>query len=91
MHTMLMLLAEITPTTISWSPSVGIIMSAANLFAVFIGYFAIKNPGKSQGLPVPQLASKKPFGLAELLATMSFGHILGAGLVLGLASTGALH
>ncbi len=36
------------------------------------------------------LASKKSFGLPELLATMSFGHILGAGLVLGLSNAGIL-
>ena len=84
---MLMLLAQIAPTTANWSLSVGVIMSFANLFAVIIGYFAIQNTGKGKGLPVPQLASKKTFGLPELLATMSFGHILGAGIVLGLAST----
>jgi photosystem I subunit 10 len=65
-------------------------MSFANLFAIIIGYFAIQNTGEGKGLPLPQLASKKTFGLPELLATMSFGHILGAGIVLGLASTGVL-
>ena len=87
---MLILLAQTVPTTTSWNLSVAIIMSFANLFAFIIGYFAIQNTGKGKGLPVPQLASKKTFGLPELLATMSFGHILGAGIVLGLASTGAL-
>ena len=87
---MLTLLAQIAPNTANWSLSVGVIMSFANLFAVIIGYFAIQNTGKGKGLPVPQLASKKTFGLPELLATMSFGHILGAGIVLGLASTGVL-
>jgi photosystem I subunit X len=31
----------------------------------------------------------KGFGIPELLATTSFGHILGAGMILGLRSTGA--
>ena len=30
------------------------------------------------------------FGIPELLATMSFGHILGAGFILGLSNAGAL-
>ncbi|MEB3247847.1 MAG: photosystem I reaction center subunit PsaK [Microcystaceae cyanobacterium] len=90
MNLLMLTLAQLTPTTPSWSLSVGIIMSFCNLLAVVIGYFAIQKTGQGQGLPVPQLASKKTFGLPELLATMSFGHILGAGLVLGLASTGTL-
>ncbi len=90
MYTMQLFLAQAIPTTSNWNLSVGIIMSFANLFAVIIGYFAIQNTGKGKGLALPQLASKKTFGLPELLATMSFGHILGAGIVLGLSSTGAL-
>lgn len=90
MNINLLFLADLTPTTAAWSLSVGIIMTACNLFAFVVGYFAIQNTGRGTGLPVPQLASKKTFGLPELLATMSFGHILGAGLVLGLASTGVL-
>ncbi|MGL5033168.1 MAG: photosystem I reaction center subunit PsaK [Microcystaceae cyanobacterium] len=86
----LLTLATAIPTTPTWSLSVGIIMSFCNLFAFIIGYFAIQNTGKGKGLPVPQLAAKKTFGLPELLATMSFGHILGAGIVLGLGSTGVL-
>ncbi|MEB3175612.1 MAG: photosystem I reaction center subunit PsaK [Cyanobacteriota bacterium] len=90
MNTTILLLADLTPTTAPWSLSVGVIMSFSNLFAVLVGYFAIQKTGRGQGLPVPQLASKKTLGMPELLATMSFGHILGAGLVLGLASTGVL-
>jgi photosystem I subunit 10 len=86
----LFLLAQVTPTTAQWSLSIGLIMSFCNLFAFVIGYFAIQKTGQGTGLPLPQLASKKTFGLPELLATMSFGHILGAGMVLGLASTGIL-
>lgn len=86
----LFLLAQLTPTTAQWSPSIGLIMSFCNLFAFIMGYFAIQKTGQGAGLPLPQLASKKTFGLPELLATMSFGHILGVGMVLGLSSTGIL-
>ncbi|MEB3160407.1 MAG: photosystem I reaction center subunit PsaK [Synechocystis sp.] len=85
-----LLLAQAAPITASWNLSVGIIMCTCNLFAFVIGYFAIQNTGKGKNLSLPQLASKKTFGLPELLATMSFGHILGAGMILGLASGGIL-
>ncbi|GBF82009.1 photosystem I reaction center subunit PsaK [Aphanothece sacrum] len=78
------------PTTASWNLSVCIIMIFANLFAFIIGYFAIQNTGAGPDLPLPQLAAKKQFGLPELLATGSFGHILGAGIILGLSSSGIL-
>ncbi len=76
--------------TVEWNPSVGLTMIICNLVAIVIGYFAIQNTGKGPNLPVPQLASRKSFGVPELLATMSFGHILGAGLILGLANAGVL-
>jgi photosystem I subunit 10 len=65
-------------------------MIASNLVAVFIGRFAIKNPGTGPDLPVGKPALWKNFGLAELLATFSFGHILGAGFILGFANAGLL-
>ncbi len=87
----IMILAEAAPiTTTSWNLSVGIIMITANLFSFIIGYFAIQKTGQGPDLPLPQLASKKKFGLPELLATASFGHILGAGIILGLSNAGLL-
>jgi photosystem I subunit 10 len=90
MNSTLILLANTTPLTVTWNSSVAIIMIFCNLFAFFIGYFAIQNTGAGPDLPLPQLASRKNFGLPELLATASFGHILGAGMVLGLSSAGIL-
>ncbi len=87
----IMILAEAAPiTTTSWNLSVGIIMITANLFSFIIGYFAIQKTGQGPDLPLPQLASKKKFGLPELLATASLGHILGAGIILGLSNGGLL-
>ena len=89
--TLLPLLAQTSsPATIGWSPSVGIIMITCNLFAIFIGYSAIQQTGFGPSLPFPQLASRKTFGLPELLATTSLGHILGAGMILGLSNAGIL-
>ena len=77
-------------TTTEWNFSVAIIMIFCNLLAVVIGRFAIKQAGVGPDLPVGKPALWKNFGLAELLATFSFGHILGAGMILGLANAGAL-
>jgi photosystem I subunit X len=87
----LILAAQSTvPTTTPWNPSIAVIMIFCNLVAIVIGYFAIQNTGAGPNLPVPQLASRKSFGVPELLATTSFGHILGAGIILGLSSAGIL-
>jgi photosystem I subunit X len=79
-----------TATTANWSPSVAIVMIAANLFAIAIGYYAIQRRGVGPALPVELPAMFTGFGIPELLATASFGHILGAGFILGLSNAGLL-
>lgn len=78
------------PQTVSWNYNVAIVMISANLLAVFIGRFAIQKAGVGPDLPVSKPALWRKFGFAELLATFSFGHILGAGFVLGLSNAGLL-
>lgn len=78
------------PTTPEWSPSVGLVMILCNLFAFAIGRFAIQRKGTGPDLPVSKPAILSSFGIPELLATASFGHILGAGVILGLSNAGAL-
>lgn len=78
------------PQTVEWNFNVALVMISANLFAVFIGRFAIQQAGIGPDLPVGKPALWKKFGLPELLATLSFGHILGAGFVLGLSNAGLL-
>ena len=82
-----LLLANV-PTTVEWNPSIAIVMILCNIFAIVIGYFTIQKTGFGPALPIPQLAAKKSFGVAELLATASLGHILGAGIILGLSNAG---
>jgi photosystem I subunit X len=79
-----------TARTASWSPGVAAIMITCNLFAIAIGYYAIKNRGVGPQLPVEMPAMFTGFGIPELLATTSFGHILGAGMILGLSNAGLL-
>ncbi|MCC0178761.1 photosystem I reaction center subunit PsaK [Waterburya agarophytonicola K14] len=84
------LAVQYTPSTIDWNPSVAIIMIICNLFCIAIGRYAIQNSGKGPSLPVPKPEVWDNFGLPELLATTSLGHILGAGIILGLGNAGVL-
>lgn len=87
----LLIAAQVTtPHTVAWSPATALVMIFCNVLAIIIGYYAIQKPGRGPALPIPQLASRKPFGVPELLATASFGHILGAGMILGLSNAGIL-
>ena len=81
----------VVPRTVEWNLSVALIMIFCNLFAIAVGRFAIQKPGSGPDLPVGNKpAIWKNFGLSELLATASFGHLLGAGMILGLANAGIL-
>jgi photosystem I subunit 10 len=86
----LILAAHSTPTTVEWNQSVALIMIFCNLFAIAVGRYAIQRPGEGPDLPVPKPELWDNFGLAELLATTSLGHILGAGIILGLGNAGVL-
>jgi photosystem I subunit 10 len=86
----LILAAHSTPTTVEWNPSVALIMIFCNLFAIAVGRYAIQRPGEGPDLPVPKPELWDKFGLPELLATTSLGHILGAGIILGLGNAGVL-
>ena len=78
--------------TVEWSFSVAIIMILCNVFAIVIGYYGIskENRGKGPALPVSLPRIFTGFGFPELLATASLGHLLGAGVILGLANAGVL-
>ena len=78
------------PSTIDWSPSVALVMIMSNLFCIAIGRYAIQNSGQGPNLPVPKPEVWDNFGIPELLATTSLGHILGAGIILGLGNAGVL-
>jgi photosystem I subunit 10 len=81
------LLAAVPPT-LEWSPKVAIVMIIANVLAIAIGKFTIKYPSADPQLPSPSLFGG--MGLPALIGTTSFGHILGAGAILGLGYLGAL-
>lgn len=76
------------PTTLEWSPKVAIVMIICNVIAIAFGKLTIKYPSSGPALPSPDLFGG--FGLPALLGATSFGHLLGAGVILGLASLGAI-
>ena len=90
MNTLLSLVAQASVVTPEWSPQVALIMITCNVFAIVIGRSAIQKAGTGPSLPVSLPSLFEGFGLPELLATTSFGHILGAGMILGLANAGLL-
>ncbi|ELR98501.1 photosystem I reaction center subunit PsaK [Gloeocapsa sp. PCC 73106] len=88
LNTGLVLLAATVPTTLVWSVKVGIVMAICNIIAIAIGKYGIQQPNAGPALPAPAFFGD--MGLPALLATTSFGHVLGAGVILGLANIGAL-
>ncbi|PZV15503.1 MAG: photosystem I reaction center subunit PsaK [Pseudanabaena sp.] len=88
-HLSFNLLAAV-PATPIWSPSVALIMITANAFALVVARYGIQVKGVGPSLPIELPGLFSGFGLSELLAVTSFGHVLGAGLILGLAQAGLL-
>ncbi len=88
MYSSLLLAAAQVPPTLEWSPKVALVMVIANIIAIAFGKATIKQPNVGPALPSPGLFGNLSF--PALLATTSFGHILGAGAILGLANLGVL-
>jgi len=86
--THLMLLAATVPNTPTWSPKIAIVMVLCNVLAIAIGKATMQMPSEGPQLPSPALFGG--MGLPALLATTSFGHLIGTGVILGLANLGAL-
>ena len=84
----LSLLATTVPSTPEWSPIVGAVMIICNIIAIAFAKFTVKYPSVGPELPSPNLFGG--FGFPGLLATTSFGHVLGAGVILGLGYLGVL-
>lgn len=81
------LIAAAAPT-FEWSPKVAIVMIVCNIIAIAIGKFTIKHKNVGLGLPSAQMFGG--MGHGAMLGVTSFGHVLGAGAILGLASMGVL-
>ena len=82
------ILLTTVPYTSNWSAETAIIMIACNLVCIILGRYAIKVRGLGPSIPIPGLEG---FGLPELLATTSLGHVIGVGTILGLSSVGVIN
>lgn len=63
-------------------------MIICNIIAIAIGKFTIQHKNVGPGLPASNLFGG--MGLGALLGTTAFGHVLGAGAILGLTNIGVL-
>ena len=86
--TMLVATTSAIPHTIAWNPAMGIVMVICNVAAIALGKFVLPNPGVGAALPMPEMFGG--MGWPALLATTSLGHIIGIGVILGLANIGLL-
>ncbi len=86
--TLLLAATSAMPTTIQWSPKVAIVMIACNIVAIAFGKFTIAKPSEGPELPASFMFGG--MGLGALLGTTSFGHLIGVGVILGLANAGVL-
>ncbi len=73
---------------VNWSPTVGVVMIAANILAIAIAKYSIQYPNVGPSMPASNLFGG--FSLTSVLGTQVFGHVLGAGAVLGLTYLGVL-
>jgi len=81
-------LLAVAPSTLEWSPKVAVVMIICNVLAIALGKVTIAQPSEAPALPMSQFFGG--MGLPALLGTTSLGHVFGAGVILGLASLGAL-
>ncbi len=82
------ILATTVPNTVEWNLNVGITMIVCNIIAIAIAKYSIQQPNVGAQMPSPNLFGG--FSVGAVIGTTCFGHVLGAGVILGLASFGAL-
>lgn len=71
-----------------WSIQIAMIMIICNILSVGLGRYAIQIRNTDISIPI---ANVNGFGITELLATTSLGHVIGAGTILGLRNIGLLN
>lgn len=75
-----LLLAAAVPMSQAWSPTIAIVMVVANLLGVAAAASSKVKAGPSIG----------PLTLGQAIGGTCFGHLLGAGAILGLTSAGVI-
>lgn len=80
MYSTLLMAATAVQGSSEWSPKVAIVMIICNILAIAFGKATIQQQNVGPALPSPALFGG--MGLGALLGTTSFGHVLGAGVIL---------
>lgn len=88
------LIISAIPHTEPWGFNTALVMTICNSVAIAIGRFSFAQRQPRQ-VTKPSSGKDKPdlienFSLPELLASLSFGHLLGVGFVLGLTNLGII-
>jgi photosystem I subunit X len=79
------------PHTEPWRLTTAIVMIICNLLAIAITFGSVQLRSKIRvANPDDKSIPGRGFGLPELFAAMSFGHVLGVGVVLGLTNIGII-
>jgi len=81
-------LLAVVPRTLEWSPAVGAVMIVCNILAIAFAKFTMKNQSAPPAMPSSNFFGG--FGLPAVIGSTCFGHILGAGAILGLSNMGVL-
>jgi photosystem I subunit 10 len=74
--------------TIEWNPNVAAVMIGCNILAIVIGKLTIRQQNVGLKLPAGPFFGGMSHG--AMLGVTSFGHVLGAGTILGLSRMGVL-
>jgi photosystem I subunit X len=82
-HSILLAAQATVPPTPEWSFSTALVMIVCNILGLLLARFTTQGGSKPPS-PVPGL------GFPQLIAGTSFGHVLGAGAILGLSNAGVL-
>jgi len=82
------LLIALVPQTVAWSAKTCAVMVLSNILCIVAGRYVIQVKGTGPSLPIS--GSFSGFGLPELLASTSLGHIVGVGSILVLSYVGVL-
>jgi photosystem I subunit X len=79
------------PHTEPWRLTTALLMIICNLLAIAVTFGLVKFGDRVTGAnPDLKFALASKFDLSQLVAAMSFGHIIGVGLVLGLTNIGII-
>lgn len=81
-------LLAVVPHTPSWSPTIGLVMILCNVAAIAFAKATMKNPKAGPEMPSSNLFGG--LGVPAVIASACFGHLIGTGVILGLANLGLL-